>query len=202
MSQQDPFAEGTQCLLRVMDQQFWVRVTEAGEEAICVSFPGHDYPIEGMQIELEIHEESGYRRFSSHMLDRAPSLDDGIILSRPREQQQLTHRSSIRVDTDLPISVKDQTTIRKHPGTLINLSQGGALFTTEAPFNFESTIELTLTLPGEPAHTLLGQVRHVDSVRGTAGSNIGVRFITVDEDAAIAIERFIIEQLRSMYPSM
>ena len=194
--------DGAHCLLRVMGQQFWIRVTESGDDAMRVSFPGLDYPLEGMQIELELHEEGGYRVFNTHMIGRGETLEEGIVLAPPQERQQRTHRSAIRVDTQLPVIVKDQVSLKKHEGTLINLSQGGALFTTEAPFDFDSTIEMTLTLPGEPAYTFMGQVRHVDSARGATHRQIGIRFISPESVAMTAVEQYIVTQLRALYPTI
>lgn len=202
MSQTNAFAEGANCLLRVMGEQFWVRVTEVGENAIRVSFPGLDYPLEDMPIILELHDEEGYRVYSTYMVGRGETVEDGIVLAPPQEEAARTHRASVRVETDLPIAVKDQVSLKKHPGMLVNLSQQGALFTTEGPFDFDSTLELALELPGEPSHTLLGQVRHLDSARGSAERTIGIRFISPDSEASEAIRRYITDHLRSIHPTI
>jgi len=202
MSEPYRFHEGAQCLLRVMDQQFWVRVTEVGEEAVRVSFPGHDYPLEGMTVELEVHEEDGYRIFKTRMTGRGANFDEGIILAFPMKQQQRVHRTTARVETNLPIEIKDTASTRKYSGVLTNLSQSGGQFITEGPFDFDSTIELALNLPGEPTHTLLGQVRHVDAERGSGQRTIGIRFISPDAESTAAVERYIVRLLREQYPSM
>lgn len=199
MNEASAFSEGANCLLRVMGEQFWVRVTEVGEEAIRVSFPGHDYPLADMPILLELHSEDGYRVFSTYLIGRGPTVEDGLILAPPQEEAQRFHRATMRIETDLAIKVKDQVSLKKHPGTLVNLSQGGALFITEGPFDFDSTLDITLELPGEPAHTLTSQVRHVDSARGARERNIGVRFISPDSEATAAIGRFITDQLRTLH---
>ncbi len=201
---EDDIREGNSCLLDCMGQLFWVRILEAGDDAIRVSFPGYDYPLEGMSLALHFHTEESVRFYESRMTGRAfGGPQEGILLAKPKFLQGHTHRHSVRVHTDLTARVKDQVRMAAHDALVLNLSQGGALLQTSAPFDFDTTLELELTLPGEPELEMLGQVLHITHEGAPEDSQLlGVRFISPMPDQQAALARYIESKLAEEYPSI
>lgn len=197
-------AIGTRCLLNVMGGHFLVKILEVGKDTMRVSFPGKDYPVENVRVDLEFHDDTGFFYYSTEVVKGPSEIGDGVILRRPTKLQRNLHRESCRVTTDLTVQVKDQVHVRKYDAALIDISGGGALVESEAPFDFSTTVELTLSLPGEPTHVILGQVIHVPGhvghERGPA-QIFGIRFIDVDPEARRSISRYIWQRLQALYAS-
>ena len=194
---------GDPCLFNVTGRHFLVRILEVDASRIRITFPGIDYPVDGMRANLEFHDETGFYYYSTEVV-KGPSSDlQGVLLSRPAELKRSTHRSSCRVATDLTVRVKDQVHVRRYDAALINLSSGGALIQTEAPFDFSSTIEMTLSLPGETACTILGQIVHLIEAAPNAPEShqmVGIKFITLDPDIEKSLTRYIWRRLQELYP--
>ncbi len=196
--------QGAECLLNVIGRHFKVKVLEAGPDTFRVSFPGKDYPVEGMGAVIELHDEKGFYYLRTKVLEGPEVKGEGILLQRTGEIRRHLHRDRVRVPTDLIVQVKEQIHVRKYNADVINLSVGGAQIRTDAPFDFSSIVELTLSLPGEPACTALGQVVHAaedDQPRPNGPHRfLGVRFIDLDPDAERSIARYIGQRLRELYP--
>ena len=178
-------------------------ILETDERSIRVSFPGKDYPIEGMGVELECHDDTGFTAYRTAVLER-PGKDNAIRLKRPQRGIRNQHRDCFRVPTDLTAQVKDQVHMRKYDAAVLNLSTSGALLRTPAPFDFTTTVELTISLPGQPVHAILAQVMHVaESLdhRGDAEHFLGLRFIGKDSLASRSITQYIQERLRELHPA-
>lgn len=196
--------KGNRCLVAVMGQRFMVDLLEVDDKTIRVSFPGRDYPISGMAVELEFHDPNGFNCYESEVILGPEKGTPGIVLERPVEPRRAQHRVSCRVPTDLTVQVKDQAHIRRYDAPLVNLSADGALIETNAPFDFSTTVELWLSLPGEPTHETLGAVVHISSPTETRASGkdttiYGIRFLHLDPAASQSICNYIWERLRELY---
>ena len=194
---------GDPCLFNVTGRHFLVRILEADASLIRITFPGIDYPVDGMRANLEFHDETGFYYYSTEVVKGPSSDQQGVLLARPAELKRSTHRSSCRVATDLTVRVKDQVHVRRYDASLINISSGGALIQTEAPFDFSSTVEMTLSLPGETACTILGQVVHLIEAASNNPSSlqmIGIKFVTLAPEIEQSLTRFIWRRLQELYP--
>jgi len=196
---------GSTCLLNVIGQYFLVDLLEVGEDSLRVSFPGTDYPVPGMIVHLDFHDAEGYDSFEAEVLEGPVKEHAGLVLSKPKESRRTQHRDACRVPTDLTVQVKDQIHVRRYDAGLLNLSAGGALIQTDAPFDFSTTLELTMSLPGERLLRILGQVVHISN-ETRASSPIpqrlfGIRFVSLDSEVRRAISRYAWYRLREMYPS-
>jgi Tfp pilus assembly protein PilZ len=200
---EDILAKGRQCLLNMVGHHFLVKIIEVQDDAVVVSFPGKSYPVEGMIADLEFHDETGYYFYTTYVLAGPTSRASGIVLQKPNELRRSTHRDACRVPTDLTAQVKEQYHASYYDADLINLSASGALIQTEAPFDFSSSIEMVISLPGEPACTLEGQIVHVAEAppwRKYPSHVYGVRFEEPDPDIELCLSRYIWSQLQELFP--
>jgi len=194
---------GNRCLLHVVGDYFLVEILDVEKTWIRVSFPGKDYPVEGMQVTLDFHDVSGFNSYLSHVI-KGPDRRGGLTLARPVDSRRNRHRDSCRVPTDLTVQVKDQVHVRRYDAALIDLSGGGALIETDAPFDFSTTIEMQLSLPGEPRHLVVGQIVHVaDTGRHGAPDRrmFGVRFVALAPDVVHSVTAYVWRRLREVYPT-
>jgi len=195
--------KGSECLLRVFDQRFMVEILEVSQDHIRVSFPASDYPVEGMTVDLEFHDKSGCNLYRSVVREGPKGKrKKELLLDRPTALGRAQHRDSCRVNTDLTVQVKDQVRTRRYDAALRDLSCGGALLETEAPFDFDTTVEMTLSLPGELAHTILGRVVHLtDSEQPRRGKRrlVGIEFVGIEPHVAETVSRYIWNRLRTLY---
>ena len=201
----DELYTGNTCMLRVAGDHFLVKILDVEKTHIRVTFPGREYPIEGLQVMLEFHDEQGFNSYRSHIVRGPERAGGGLLLARPVDSRRTKYRDSCRVPTDLTVHVKDQVHIRRYDAALVNLSSGGALVVTPAQFDFASTVEMTLSLPGEPRHHLIGQVIHATGAPHKYNANdktYGIRFLDLAPDAAESITRYVWNRLREIYPTV
>jgi len=194
--------EDEHCLLRVMHRHFWVRIQSIGDDGLHTTFPGTDYPIPGMEVELEIHEEEGFTSYVTEVI-RGPSetAGGGIVLKKPECGHFHQHRGSIRVSTDLTVQLRDQVHVRHYTAALLNLSSGGALVRTDAPLELDTVVELNLSLPQEAVNIVLATVIHLSEAPHSDNQRLyGFRFINIDPSAQHAIGRFVYKRIQEMYP--
>lgn len=202
---QTDIAVGVNCLLTVTDRHFVVEIVELNEETIRVSFPGIDYPIAGMLVDIEFHYLSGFSYYQTKVVEGPQREGDGIVLVRPAESTHIQHRDSCRVPTDLTGELKISGGDESFEAKLINLSSGGAMIETAGEFEVGAALELTLTLPDEPTHTFSTQVLHVGGVSGAPDHEIrryGTRFTGHEPGAGRSMTRFIWGRLRELYPTV
>ncbi|MCC6143375.1 MAG: hypothetical protein IT368_06180, partial [Candidatus Hydrogenedentes bacterium] len=80
----DPhFRKGGQCLLILMGQRFLVTILSVEQDRFLLSFPACDFPIDGMHVDLEFHDEDGYVRYESEVLLGPAEAGDGVVVKRP-----------------------------------------------------------------------------------------------------------------------
>lgn len=197
--------KGNDALLHVMNQHFLVEILKVQDDVIHVSFPGQDYPIEGMRVDLEFHDKSGFNSYKTIVLQGPYETAGDLILTKPHATMRAQHRGSCRVPTDLSVQVKDQAHVRRYDASVINLSSGGALIETDGPFTLDMTLEFTLSLPGEPTHVLLGQVVHFTNRQAQDEASrqlLGLKFVGLDPDASECITKYLWERLKTLYPQL
>lgn len=196
-------AVGTTCLMTVTDHLFMVQISEVTDDTIRVTFPGIDYPVEGMLIDLEFHDLSGFSYYQATVIDGPQKVGDGILLERPTDAKRVRHRDSCRVSTDLAAELKDQAHVKTYPARITNLSTSGALVETEGYFELDTALDITLTLPDESVHEIVVKIVHVnDSVESgaTPVHSYGTRFVGYEPGTGRAITRYIWAQLKNIYP--
>ncbi|NUM53719.1 MAG: PilZ domain-containing protein [Candidatus Hydrogenedentes bacterium] len=195
---------GNRCMLRVAGEHFLVKILEVERAFIRVTFPGKDYPIEGLHVLIEFHDESGFNSYRTHVVQGPDKAGGALVLARPVESRRTKYRDSCRVPTDLTVHVKDQVHVRRYDAALVNIGAGGALIVTPAHFDFAATIEMQLSLPGEPQLSLIGQIVHATGSPHTYRSEdktYGVRFVSIEPEAASCISRYVWNRLREIYSS-
>lgn len=181
---------GRSCLLNATGRHFLVKILDVADDTIRTSFPVKDYLVPGMFIDLEFHKEDGYLQCYAQVLRPPKKKGDGVVLERPAESHWNVHRDSNRVKTDLTVHVRDLAHPRSYDAGLINVSSGGSLIQTRAPLYIPAQIEIVLSLPGEPQHTVVGRVVHVGGREGRRDL-FGVRFVDLAENAYNSVMRYV-----------
>lgn len=195
--------QGNRCLLYAMGQHYMVEILEVKGRKLRVTFPARDYPVAGMGVELQFHDEEGATCYPSRVMEGPGPKGKGLVLEHPTEAKRKRHRKSCRVSTDLTAQVRDQVHLRRYDAALLNLSAAGALLETDATFDFDTTVELNLSLPGEPTHKILGTVVHLSEKpkQGrTRGYYYGLRFIGLERGVTRSLTNYIWKRLAELYP--
>ncbi len=202
-TENDDIYVGNTALLTVLGQHFMVKIKAVDEDTILVSFPPVQYPVKGMEVQLEFHDLQGLNVYHSEVVKGPDEGENGMVLRRPQIKQRSLHRSSCRVPTDLSVQVKDQARVRRHDASLVDLSLGGAMIETDAPFDLDTTLEMSLSLPGEPTHQLIAHVVHILNSPETpyGRKKIGIKFDCLDSAVEKSIMDYIWNRLREMYPT-
>lgn len=194
--------KGAECLLNFVGRHFKSRILEVGPDTFRVAFPGRDYPVPGLNIVLEFHDDLGFYYMPTSVVEGPHVKPGGITVRKVADVKRSTHRDSFRVTTDLTVRVRDHIHVRRYDAALVNISAGGALLRSDAPWEFDSTLEITLSLPGEQLYTLLGQVIHVATCP-RSGQQLermfGVKFIGVDPEIERAVTSYIFARLPELY---
>lgn len=196
------FYTGNRCMLLVSGRRFLVELLEVGADTVRVTFPLRNFPLGGMRVDLEFHDTEGYTQYNTVVVSGPSKINDGIILSLPDTPRRNRHRSALRVPTDLTAQIKDQVHVRRYDADVLDMSEGGALVSSHAPFDFDTTVEMSLSLPGETIHTILGQVVHMNAVDDggvDSGRLFGIRFLTCDPLAANALARYVQRRLKELH---
>lgn len=192
-----------ECLINLMGQHFLSRILDVSEDRLTISFPAKDYPASGMHLELQFHDDEGFNCYQSQVVAGPLKHPGRVVIKRPKTMDRQRHRDNCRVSTDLTVQVREESHVRKYDAALINLSSGGALLETDAPVDFNSSIELALSVPGDKIRTIKGHVIHVERPKlsqGNGRSTVGVRFVDIDSETAKAITDYVWQRLRELYP--
>lgn len=200
-SDQFQIENGQRGIVILLGQRFLVTVLSATPEHIRVSFPIHDFPIEGMQVNLEFHDEQGYFQVDTHVLKCPEQAGDGLLLFRPPDLHRKMHRSSWRVPVEFKAYLKDHVHPRRFEVDVLNISEGGMLIKTDANLKMGDMVDLSFTLPGHTNENLVAKVVHVshatDTVKNT--SAIGIQFVGLDPEFGAILARYIWRRLREVY---
>jgi len=175
------FQRGNCCFLVLMGQRFLVGILNVGEEAVRVSFPMSDFPLPGMFVELEFHDEAGYTSYESEVLEIAEEVGDGLLLRLPPEPMRNNHRGSWRVPGGFKAVLKGHVHPRAVEVEVRNVSSGGMLVYGKVDdLNIDDNLDITLALPGMERERLVGDAVHVQESAEDGGSHIGIKFVSPD----------------------
>ncbi len=199
------FNEGERCLVILAGERFLVTILRVGGDRIQVTFPTSDFPIEGMHVDLEFHDENGYTAYESEVLETPREVGDGLVVKRPpSEMIRNNHRSAWRVPADFSVTMKHHVHPRRVEVPVINVSAGGMLLRTTMEVAVGDSIDLSFMLPGElKADQLLGRVMHVSTPPDAAENEhlVGLHFVTPDARSREALSKYIWRRLRELDPN-
>lgn len=201
-SQDHLFATGNRCLLLIMGQRFLVSIQKVTENAIEVSFPVRDFPVEGMRVDLEFHDMEGFTRFESEVLTAPKELGDFLVLRRPPAYVRNYHRGAWRVPVDFKAEIKGHVHPRRLNVPVVNLSTGGILVLTDSEMEVNDMLEAALPIPDLAGEKMTCKVVH----RAPESQNIdglvqmGCTFVSPDPTALKAIANYISSRLKELGP--
>lgn len=194
---------GLQCLLTVTENHFMVKILDVSEDSLHVSFPAADYPVEGMFVELEVHDAGGFSYYRSVVIKGPQKLGDGVILRKPEGPSRNVHRACCRVPTDIVGKVRDDVHVKKYPLYIRNISAGGALIEAFRDFRLNTSLELSFSLREKGDLNVLAEVVHVTEIDvDTKDARLyGIRFVGLDPEIRDTLNTYIWERLRELYPT-
>lgn len=199
------FKEGSRCLVILSGQRFLVTILKVDEERIQVTFPTSDFPIEGMYVDLEFHDDKGYTAYESEVVDTPKEVGDGLVVKRPpADTIRNSHRSAWRVPADFSVRMKHHVHPRRVEVPVVNVSAGGMLLKTEMDVAVGDSIDLQFTLPGgSKEDTLLGRVMHVSTPPDMTGDEkmVGLHFVSPEPESRKSLSNYIWRRLREMDPN-
>jgi c-di-GMP-binding flagellar brake protein YcgR len=197
------FTEGTRALLILMGQRFLVTVLNANTDTLRVSFPVQDFPLEGMYVNLEFHDDLGYVTYETEVIESPKQPGDGLLIRRPPESVRTHHRTAWRVSADFRVEIKGHVHPRRYEAPVINLSSGGLLVRTDAPLNFGDNVDVEFNLTDEHRHRALAQVMHVNVLEKSQGGIplVGLKFVNPDPELTKSVTHYIWRRLRQTHPS-
>jgi c-di-GMP-binding flagellar brake protein YcgR len=202
MTEVDPhFHKGAQCLLVLMGQRFLVSILNVHADRLRLSFPAADFPIGGMYVDLEFHDEDGYVRYESEVIDGPGDVGDGVTVKRPSNLVFNRHREHWRVPADFKVELKGHVHPRRHLSPVINISAGGLLVRSTAELELGDGVEIELVLPEGGKNLLTGQIVHLNQTQGArdAGQLLGIKFIGMDPEIAREIRAYVRHRVRELY---
>ena len=197
-------ALGKELLMTVAGRNFLVEVVDVRSDSIRVTFPGIDYPVSGMQVELEMHEPAGFSYYQTTVKRGPLKENDGVVLEIPAPPRRSMHRDTFRVDTEMKGEVLGPGEDHWTSASVSNLSAGGAYFEVkDASYNEGETVDLALFLPGDNRRTVQAQILHAVEPREENGVfyyAYGTRFTGYEPGAGREITQYIEGLLLDLYP--
>lgn len=197
------FVEGARCLLVLMGHRFLVTIVSVSPETVRITFPVQDFPMEGMYVNLEFHDELGYATYESEVIASPREPGDGLLLRRPPESQRTHHRSSWRVAADFRVEMKGHVHPRRYDAPVINISAGGLLVRSDAPVSVGDNVDLVFDLPGDGRKEALAEVVHVHVPEASRGGIplLGLRFVGAEDVLKKSVTMYIWRRLRQLHPN-
>ncbi len=193
---------GNRALLLLLGQRFLVGILEVTPAGVRVSFPVQNFPIEGMQVQLEFHDENGYTSCDMEVLESPKSIGDGLLLARTQSPFRTQHRTNWRVPAALAVSMREQAHPRPYEGHARNISAGGILVESDAALLVNDAVDLSFALPSGHRITTVAEVISVAaSPERTSNAHLyGFRFLDLEPADAQALRQYIWHRLRELYP--
>jgi len=193
---------GGRCLLLISGQRFLVTVLASGDDWIKVTFPAADFPIEGMYVSLEFHDDEGFTLFESEVLESPRAPGEGLTLRLPERAQRNSHRTAWRVPADFRASVKGHVHPRVHDVPVLDVSAGGLQVSSDMDLAMGENVDVTFKLPGLGEHKVLGAVAHVVRTENDPKAPIraGIRFINPELETSEAIKHYIRGRVAQLGP--
>jgi Tfp pilus assembly protein PilZ len=196
------FVEGNRGLLLLMGHRFLVTILAVSPETVRVSFPVQDFPMEGMYVNLEFHDDLGYATYESEVIASPNEPGDGLLLRRPPESLRTHHRTSWRVAADFRVEMKGHVHPRRYDAPVINISAGGLLVRTDAPLNLGDNLDISFDLTGDGRKQALAEVMHLNVPEASQGAIplVGLRFVSPEPALTKSVTMYIWRRLRQMHP--
>lgn len=200
------FVLGNRALLTFMQQRFLVSLLQVSDEVVRVSFPVSDFPVEGMFVNLEFHDATGYTTFETEVLEKPQIAGDGLLLRRPILSARMHHRMSWRVPADFHADLRHHVHPRHVDAPVINVSAGGVLVRTDAPFEAGDNVDVTLKLIDGKQQTFVGRVIHTrpaDDLGGRPGRGhaafVGIGFVEMAPELQQVLSAYIWRRVRDLH---
>jgi len=196
------FSEGSRGLLVLMGHRFLVTVIGVANETVRVTFPVQDFPMEGMYVTIEFHDELGYSTYETEVVKSPEGPGDGLLLSLPPESNRTHHRSSWRVSADFPVEMKSHVHPRRVEAPVINVSAGGMLVRTNMKLTMDENLDLTFNLPGDGHKSALAKVvhLHVPDASQSEIPLVGIQFVSPEPLLTKSLTHYIWRRLRQIHP--
>lgn len=196
------FVEGSRALLVLMGHRFLVTLLHEDREHLRVTFPVQDFPMEGMYVTIEFHDDLGYSSYETEVLQSPAQPGDGLLLKRPSESSRTHHRSSWRVAADFTVQLKSHVHPRRVEAPVINVSAGGMLVRTDMALSMDDNVDLEFNLPGDSLKKALAKVVHVHVPDLSKGELplVGLQFVGIEPAMSKAITHYIWRRLRQLHP--
>lgn len=192
---------GKECYLRVMDQVVVVEVLGLAKDTIWVSFPVPDLPPEGTGVELEVHEEAGFKCYHTRVAASPSSSATGLMLERAESATYMKHRRDWRVPTDIAIWLKHVKSGQQYEALMCDLSEQGALVEASAPLEAGDQVILLIQLPKQSRHRYGGRIVYSQTTPGRGPNRFGVNFGEVSASARNDLIEYLWRQIRKLYPA-
>lgn len=200
----DHFVAGARCLVEVLDRRYLSTVINVTKDRLRLSFPTVDFPVDGMMVTLEFHDDQGYTRCETEVVEGAREVGDGLLVKKPSNEFRSWHRSAWRIPGDFTVQLKGHVHPRRYEAPVINVSIGGVLVKTHAELELGDNVDIKTKLPASTVElTLLGKVVHcVSEEKGAdVGRLVGVRFISPEAAQVDEIRSYIRRRVRTLYPA-
>lgn len=196
------FVEGNRGLLVLMGHRFLITITGVEMGGVRVSFPVQDFPMEGMYVTLEFHDELGYSTYETEVLKSPEGPGDGLLLSLPPESNRTHHRSTWRVSADFNVEMKSHVHPRRVEAPVINISSGGMLVRTNMNLNMDDNVDLAFSLPGDSHKSALAKVVHIHLPEHSQVEHtlIGLQFVSPEQVFTKSLTHYIWRRLRQLHP--
>lgn len=196
------FRKGERFILLIMGERYLVSVLDVEEDQIRVSYPAAHFPVEGMYVLMEFHDDEGYSTYESEVLATPHQPGDGLVLRRPHADQRASHRRAWRVEADFKAVIKDHVHPQKHEVDVINLSAGGLQFATELGLGIGHNLDISFDIPGRGHHQVLAAVAHLMVKEDDKRSphRVGVKFINPEPETTKAVVEYIWLQVHRKHP--
>jgi len=196
------FRKGERFILLIMGERYLVSVLEVESDRVRVSYPAAHFPVEGMYVLMEFHDEEGYSTYESEVLQTPHQPGDGLVLRRPHADRRASHRRAWRVDADFKAIIKDHVHPQKHEVDVINVSAGGLQFATDLDMEIGHNLDVDFDLPGRGHHRVLAAVAHIMMKDGDkrAPHRVGIKFINPEPETMQAIIEYIWLQVHRTHP--
>ncbi len=190
---------GNRCFVVLLEQRYLVTLLKVTDDILRVSFPMGEFPVEGMTVLLEFHDDLGFTTYVCEVLEAPKAPGDGLLLRMAPGGVMSRHRSFWRVPVKLRGEMKDQVHPRRHPVTILDLSAGGLLVKADEAVKVGEVVDVKLALPGIESESITCKVIHTP-VSEDGGRLFGCEFIGPDPVVLETITTFIRKRLRELGP--
>lgn len=186
-----------------MGHPFMVEILGVNGKEIWVSFPGADYPLDGMGAELEFHTPQGYTLFHAQVL-RGPRRDgDGVVLERAETSEDRHHRRHWRIPTDTTVVLHPVQDGKHYTAIMDNLSAGGMLVRTYAVLYLPCELEVEMPLDDGNTYTLSGRVVYgaeTSPFQPGPRHKYGILFGALEPGTRRSLTWYLYKRMRKTYP--